>query len=318
MAVSTAPTVAPAIPWEKSQPQSKSSPTRKVNPLQVIAVAAIVLLALAGIWRATHQSATGQFVKVVTARQDIPAGARLGFMTVSYLDVPKAFATGDMIIELNDVNNRVARTFIPSGEPVLTSYLFPNHDGLSLSLENDERAITLQLNDDALVDHAIAPDDRVDILAISSKEGERYTKTICQNARVLMSAPKEQLLARHMGNATNNKITIAVTPQLAEIVTEAAETGKIRLVLRNHLTRTDQHLLGAEPRDLLPAKALVDSKPSHPELNVSEQKTALLPPPVMSIPTLPAMLEPPAESVKKWLVEVFLGDHKESYDVPKM
>jgi Flp pilus assembly protein CpaB len=319
MVASPLPNVAPVLAWDKNQSQLKSK-RKKANPSMVVAAIAIGVLGLSGIWRASHQSASSEFVKVVAARGDISAGTRLGFMSVSYLDVPKAYATRDMLVSLNSINDRVTRTFVPAGEPIVNSDLFPGHDGLSVSLENDERAITLKLGDDALVDHAIVPDDHVDVLAVSSKDGKQYTKTICQDARVLMAAPKEQLFVRHMSGSTSSQITLAVVPQLAETITEAIEAGKIRLVLRNRLSRSNQHLLGAEPQDILPASAL--AKPDTSD-KVQEHKAAPKPAePVATICALPPPPPPVAPPIAdaacapmQWLVEVFAGNQKESHAV---
>jgi len=314
MAASTASSVTPVLAWDKSQVQVKTQ-RKKSNPLVVVAVAAIALLALSGVWRATHQAPPGQFIKVVTAGQDLPAGARLGFMKVKFLDVPKSLVTRDMVLKLDDVNDRVIRTFIPVGEPILLSDMFPGHNGLSVSLENDERALTLQLSDDALVDHSIRPDDRVDVLCTSAHDGKQYTKTICQDAKVLMAAPKEQILARHLGSSANNKITLAVTPQVAEVITEAAETGKLRVVLRNHLGRSSQHLLGAEPNDLLPSRALIAESIKAAKLSVHSE---LVPPPALP-PMPPLTTNPPDEEDAgpvQWLVDVFTGSKKVTYGVP--
>jgi len=315
MAASTASNVAPVLAWDKNQAQANKPLRKKSNPLMVVAVLAIVLLGVSGIWRAMHQAPPGQFIKVITAGLDLPPGSRLGFMKVKFLDIPKPLVTKNMVLNLNDVDDRVVRTFVAAGEPILNSDLLPGHEGLSVSLENDERAITLQLPDDALVDHAILPDDRVDVLAVTTKDGNHYTKTICQDARVLMSAPKEQMLARHLGGSANNKITMAVSPQLAEFVTEAAETGKIRLVLRNRLGRSSQHLLGAEPNDLLPAKALATAGLN--PANLSVHSIVLPAPPPMPMPT-PSAAAPLAAVTGpvQWLVEVFSGSHKETYGVP--
>jgi Flp pilus assembly protein CpaB len=312
MAVSTAPTVAPVLAWDKNQAQIKPPQRKKSNPLMTVAVVAILLLAASGIWRSMHQAPAGKFVKVVTAGRDLPAGSRLGFMKLKFLDVPKELTTEDMITSLSDVNDRVTRTFVPAGEPILFPDLFPGHDGLAVSLENDERALTLQLTDDALVDHTILPDDRVDVLVVSSQNGKHYTKTICQSARVLMASSKEQLLARHVGTSSNNKITLALTPQLAEVVTEAAATGKVNLVLRNRLARSRQHLLGVEPKDLLPNKALAADAPKPPKLSVA---SVLLPAPPPPMPEKVNAPLPPMTPVE-WLVDVFTGSKKDTYGVP--
>ncbi len=136
MAVSNLSTQGPVLAWDKAQAQV-IAPKKSGNQLTIVAVIVILLLALSGIWRFTHQSKPQQFVQVVSAGRDIPAGTRLGFMAVRYLEVPKAFATQTMVRSLNDVNDRVTRTFIPQGEPILETDLFPGHNGLSYSLEND-------------------------------------------------------------------------------------------------------------------------------------------------------------------------------------
>ncbi len=314
MAAPTAPNLAAVTSWDKSVSQLKPA-RKKNNSLTLIAVVAIVLLAVSGVWRATHQAAPGQFVQVVAPRRDLPPGTRLGFMSVSFLAVPKCFATKDMITSLNDIDGRVTRSFLSGGEPITIDMLFPGHDGLSLNLETHERAITLALSDDAAVDHAIAPDDRVDVLAVSAKDGKRFTKTICQDARVLMAVPKEATLGRSNQSA-NNLITLAVTPDLAEAITEAAETGKIRFVLRNRLSRVEQQLNGASLDDLLPAVAKTDKIiATKAAREAAAGRVAALPPPPIP-PQIELDTEPGAGPLQ-WMVDIFAGSHKERVGVPQ-
>jgi Flp pilus assembly protein CpaB len=315
MAASTAPSATPTMSsWDKV-PTLKPS-RKKSNPLFVIALVAVVVLGASGFWRATHTAPAMPMVKVVSAIKDIPAGTRLGFLAVRYLDVPKKFATTDMITSLNDINGHVTRTFLQGGEPIQAFMLFPGHDGLSMNLDTHERAITLQLNDDTTVDHSIQPDDVVDILAVSNKDGKKYTKTICQAARVVMAAPKEQLLSRTSGTV-NNMVTLAVAPEMAETITEAMETGKIRLLLRNRLSRVQHHLAGVKPEDLLPTSAQRDDK-----LIAAPLAMAVPPPPVKADFQAPTFVEPPDTAYRNaeplgWIVEMFKGGHKESLSVPE-
>jgi Flp pilus assembly protein CpaB len=318
MAASTAPNVTPVMSsWDKV-PSLKPA-RKKGNPLFLVALAGIVLLGASGLWRASHTAPAMPMVKVVSAARDIPAGVRLGFMAVRYLDVPRKLATPDMVTSLGDINGRVARTFLKVGEPIQAWMLFSDRGGLAMNLETHERALTLQLNDDTIVDHSIQPDDVVDIIAISTKDGKKYTKTIAQAARVVMAVPKEQMLSRAAG-AASNMITLAVTPDMAEAITEATEAGKIRLLLRNRLSRVQQHLAGATPDDILPLSALQDEKarlkaplamavpppppPSKSELNPQ----SFAPPPVFA---------PQNRGPLEWIVEVFSGGHKESVSVPE-
>jgi Flp pilus assembly protein CpaB len=211
-----------------------------------------------------------------------------------------------MLVSLNDASGRVTKTYIRAGEPLQQYMLFPGRDGLSANLETHERAITLQLEDDALIDHSIQPDDRVDLLVVSSNQNKKYTKTICQDVRVVMTAPKEQVLA-HSINTPTNKITLAVQPDQAELITEAIEAGKVRLALRSHLSRTEQHLLGANSDDLLPVPAQTT-----PKSTISE-KTAVLPPP----PPPETVTDEQEKNPLLWTVEMIMGNKKETYAVPE-
>jgi Flp pilus assembly protein CpaB len=310
MAVSTArPSVTPLVSWDKAQQQTKPAP-KKSSPMLTAVVVAIIVLAIVGLWRAFNKPAAGQSVQVMSARNDIPVGSRLGITNITFLDVPKQYLSSDMIVSLNDATGRVARTFIPAGEPIKDYMLFRGSGGLSSNIDIHERAITLQLDDDALVDHAIMPEDRVDILVVSSKKDKKFTKTVCQAVRVLMTSPKEQMNSRR--GASGNKITLAVPPDLAEIVNEATEVGKIRLTLRSRLSRIEQKLTGAKPEDLIPASASLDDPIFEPiaTTHVSSQLIPA-PPPALTMP--PA----PAPDPVQWMVEVISGNHRENYAVPE-
>lgn len=314
MAVASASKTASVLAWDKAQANIKPSRPRNQQALSGIAIIVILLLSAAGLWRAYHSPKPGQWVQVIAAGRDIPAGVRLGFTTVRFLDVPKPFVTTSMVTSLNDITNRVTKTFIPAGEPIDTSMLMSRSEGLSFNLENHERAITLALNDDSMVDHLILPQDLVDVLAITTNnEGKKYTKTISQSVRVLISPAKEQLLARSGASNDANRITLAVSPGQAEAITEAVEVGKVRLVLRNRLAPLAQTLSGAQLGDLLPASA------SAPQPVISPLPTLTLPtPPPLTADNSPidhalGNVVPPLQ----WLVEVVSGSHKESYGVPQ-
>lgn len=313
MAASTVrPSVTPLVSWDKTQQQAKPA-AKKSNPLLMVIAIAVVLLLASGLFRMLHKPNKGQWVEVVAARGDIPAGCTLGITNVTFTSVPKQFCSSDMIVSLNNATGRVTRSFIPAGEPIKNFMVFQGHESLSGNLETHERAITLKLDDDALVDHAIMPDDRVDILVVSTKNDKKYTKTICQAVRVLMTSSRDELIRHHGSN--NNKITLALTPDMAEIVNEAAETGKIRLALRSRLSRIEQKLAGVGPDQLFPAAALESPSTAGANNTIAEISQPQLPPP----PGLsPVELQPAAPpNPIQWMVEVISGNHKDTYAVPQ-
>jgi Flp pilus assembly protein CpaB len=291
---------------------------KKMSPLSVIAVVGILLLTLSALWRFSHSSQHQDTLKIVVAARDLPPGVSIGLTELRYLDVPKQFINREMTGSLNDVVGRDTRTFIAAGEPVRQYMVFRASGGLSRNLAPDERALTLQLGDDALVDHTVKPDDRVDVLVVSAKDSNKYTKTICQLARVLMTAPKEEMLARHLSSSVMNKITLGVTAQSAEEITEASEVGKIRLVLRPKTSKRQDVLEGANQDDLLPRSAFVRRTTGSTQLaqeadaaDVASGTAAAHAPAADKVVPLP----PPPESPVEWLVQVISGSHKETVSV---
>ncbi|HEY9773649.1 MAG TPA: Flp pilus assembly protein CpaB [Planktothrix sp.] len=311
-ALSASSTTAPSFNWEKANASFKQ-PARKRNPFLLIAVVATIVLAVSGVWRAMHTTKPMAVVKVLSAAHDLPAGAKIGFTSVKFNDVPKIYVTPDMVTSLSWASGRTTRTFVAAGEPLRADDIFANRHGVAGTLESYERAITLQLPDDALVDHSIAPDDLVDALVVTTKDGKKYTKTVSQLARVLVVACKEQSVSRHNSNAAN-KITLAVAPDLAESLTEAAEAGKVRLILRNRLSRTQSRLAGVGEDDLLPASAFAKkspwqvAQPAPAKVERVKTPTATIAPPP---PLVPTELSEPLQ----WMVDVFSGSKKESYGV---
>jgi len=310
-----------SLNWDK-QPAPLKQLGKKSNPLIFIAGAATVVLCISGTWRAMHQTAPQEWIKVVGAADDVPAGTKLAFVSLRYVSVPKRFAGKDMSTSLSDVAGHMAKTFIPKGEPIKADMVFLNRNGFSYNLETHERAITIELPDDALVDHEIVPDDRVDVLVVSTKGESKYTKTICQNVRVLLSVPKEQMQARKSGG--NNRITLATTADAAEALTEAAEVGKIRLVLRNKLSIVAQDLPGAQPDDLLPASAfeqppaIAGSSRGDKPVSISVP-TEVQPPPALKL-IADAGQSSVAQVLKpiEWVVEMISGNKKETCSVPAL
>ncbi|MBU6455420.1 MAG: Flp pilus assembly protein CpaB [Cyanobacteria bacterium REEB67] len=322
---SLATTLTPVANWDKKTSEIKAS-KKKPNPILLVLVVLLIVLVGSAIFRASHHAPTEQFVQVVTCNRDVPPGVRLGLMNLRFLPVPKNYVTDDMVTSLNYAADSVARTYIAQGEPISRVQLFGKKDTLANVLETHERAITLQMNDDALIDHCLNPDDRVDVLCVSSnKDGQKFTRTIAVDARVLMCVPKEQLLARRLGNASANMVTLAVTPDLTEAISEAVEVGKIRLVLRNRLTRVEPHLKGVGPDDLLPASAFLAKKdevlPANAAVPGAPSLPVIAPPDLKPVETNPNSPENALSAITtaqpvQWMIEMFSGSHKDVCGVP--
>ncbi len=205
------------------------------RPTVLVIMAVIALLAI-GVLKNIFKPNASTTVLVVGAQKDLLPGTRIGYTSCHYLQIPKAYFTPGMMDSSQAAVGRVVKYFIPMGEPITDSVLYTGRDTISANFENHERAITLSLDDDALLDHTINPGDTVDVLATVSKGDKKYTKTIGQSIRVLMAIPKEALASNAIRSNERNHITLAATPQLSELLTEAKEVGKIHLVLRSRLS----------------------------------------------------------------------------------
>jgi Flp pilus assembly protein CpaB len=321
--MAAAPTSASPLSASKLRDKANSARLKgkKANPVQIIALVAVLLLCASGVWRAAHQTSSTKMVKVLAAAKDIPSGSKIGFMMLRYIDIPRDLRTRDMVVSLSAVVDHQCRTFLSAGEPIRSGEFFGSKEGISANLTSNERAITLQLSEDEMVDHAIAPDDLVDVISLGNKDGKKYAKTICQAARVLTVAPREQLLARRLAGASN-RITLAVSPEMSELVSEAAEMGKVRLVLRGRSNRAQEVLSGSGIDDLIPASVLKEeAKAAQAKADAAATKST----PTTDLPPPPPLVQNnQAENIVEenkdpigWVVQMISGSKKESISVPQ-
>lgn len=302
------------------------------SPLTLILVALLVVLAGATVFKAMTPKPVVQTMNVVGAGQDILPGTRISYNNLHYVAVPASFEKEGLFAKNNMVVGRIARTFISKGEPLHETSLLKEGQTLSQQLETHERAISLKLDDEALVDHGIAGGDKVDVIFTATKEGKKYTKTICQNLPVIFSLPKEAVKSKSLQGHDASRITLAVTPEQAEILSQAEETGRIRLVLRNRLSTVEPKSYGIAEDDLLPAKAQSPAQPSLPAtvpspipFNNNLQQAALPtltdptqippPPPLFDINQVKTM--PEVKKAADWVVEVFTGNRRETHEFPR-
>lgn len=271
------------------------------------------------------KAAPVETVQVVGAGQDIMPGTRISYGSLHYVTVPMSYYQEDMFAKNNLVVGRIARDFVAKGEPLTAASLMPKGQTLSQQVETHERAVSLKLDDEALVDHGIVCGDKVDVLFTTSKDGKKYTRTICQNLPVIYSLPKEGLKSKGLQGNDAARITLAVTPEQAEILAQAEETGRIKLALRNRLSVTAPHSYGVSEDDLLPAKALTASVPAPVASTAPAPAAASFepiapppPPPFVMPPTLNEVASrPEVRKAAQWVVEVFTGNRRETHEFPR-
>ncbi|HMY55047.1 MAG TPA: Flp pilus assembly protein CpaB [Candidatus Obscuribacter sp.] len=317
----------PLLQRERLSLQKSATKPPRMSPVTMVIVGLILVLLLASLGKTffAPKAAPVETVQVVGAGQDIMPGSRINYSSLHYITVPRSYFHEDMFAKNNLVVGRIARAYVAKGEPLLAASLMPKGQTLSQQVETHERAVSLKLDDEALVDHGIVCGDKVDVLFTTSKDGKKYTRTICQNLPVIYSLPKEALKSKSLQGNDAARITLAVTPEQAEILAQAEETGRIKLALRNRLSVTAPHSYGVSEEDLLPAKALTASAAAPAPVQTATapstanfESIAPPPPPFIMPPTFNEVASrPEVKKAAQWVVEVFTGNRRETHEFPR-
>lgn len=173
---------------------------------------------------------------VYVAVRDIDAGTRLTSEMLKKTDWPSGSMPAGSFQDGELLRNRVLKTHLVTGEPVLESKLAPigTSGGLSGVIAEGKRAITVRVNDVIGVAGFALPGNLVDILVSAKDENQKpFSKLVLEQILVLA-------IAQDVGrDDTKPKVVTAVTlevsPEQAEILDLARNIGTLSLALRNQV-----------------------------------------------------------------------------------
>ncbi len=227
--------------------------------LTVLVVSLVFALVISGIFyqvlaraRAGAVGAAPADLKdLVVAAKPLPVGATIKPGDVKVIKVPAAHFPSGGVSRVEEVLDRPVVSNILMDEPVHLGRLAERGSGLGLApiIPPGMRAVSIRVDQVVGVSGFVLPGMRVDVLLTGSPpSGEgKVTVTVLQNIQVLSAGQAIEPDARgHAMNATT--VTLLVTPQQAEILTLAANEGRLQLVLRNG---TDQQLTQTEGQSTL-------------------------------------------------------------------
>jgi pilus assembly protein CpaB len=193
-----------------------------------------------GVYRAlqtTKEESRVPMRAVVVAAADVREGSSLDKTMLEVREWPVAtvpdgaFGTPDSLV------GRVARVAVFKGEPLVPGRLAPlgSGAGLEVKITPGKRAMAIRINDVAGIAGMIQPNSRVDVLVTlrddAQQQGRQVAKLFMENMRVLsVGTQVERGEDGKPINATTT--TLEVTPQEAERLAVASNTGTIQLVLR--------------------------------------------------------------------------------------
>lgn len=190
-------------------------------------------------------------VSVLVAKRDIPPGTPIDSEGLEVNIIPKKSAQPQAVTSLDRVSGAVAIAPISKGEQVTLNKLgyVKQRGGLAAMTPAGRRAITISADNVSTLVGMLKPGDYVDVIAIVSvpSESEEVKKApqmkvfpLFQNVLVLaVGQETETMLKFEVKSGQEGKkelsslITVALTPQEANLIAFVQEQGKIRLVLRS-------------------------------------------------------------------------------------
>lgn len=231
---------------------------RAVAMLVASGILGLVAATMAATWLQQRAVAAD---KVVVAAVDIQLGSRLDAQMLRVAQWPAGSVPPGAFTDPRALQDRVVRTSLLPGEPVLQSKLAPvgTQGGLSAVIAPGARAITVRVNDVIGVAGFALPGNYVDILVSTQADGagseqRQISKIVLQHILVLavaQEASRDETRPRVV-----NAVTLEVTPEQAEKLDLARSIGTLSLVLRNQMDRTEVALPGVMKPQLLEGRGI--------------------------------------------------------------
>ena len=215
------------------------------------------------------QQATSSANKLVVAVSDIDLGSRLTPAMLKSVEWPANSMPKGAFTTPAELDSRVLRSSVLSGEPVLESKLAPvgSKGGLSAVVAEGKRAMTVRVNDVVGVAGFALPGNYVDIIVSTQEDNTKSGNRDQQISKIVLEHILVLAIAQEVGrDETKPKVvsavTVEVTPEQAERLDLARSVGTLSLVLRNQvdlkLAGTDgitkAKLLNAPPEPIVTAE----------------------------------------------------------------
>jgi pilus assembly protein CpaB len=224
----------------------------------LIAAAAVVL---ASQW--VGRQAAMATKQVAVAAVDIQIGSRLTGQMMRAAPWPSGSIPEGAAEDTEALVDRVAKTAILKGEPILEGKLAPvgTTGGLSAIVAEGKRAMTVRVNDVVGVAGFALPGNYVDIMVNTQEEGaasyQNQDKSVSKIVleHILVLAVAQEAGRDETKPKVVNAVTLEVTPEQAELLDLARSVGTLSLVLRNQVDPEAVATLGATKDKLLGKRA---------------------------------------------------------------
>jgi pilus assembly protein CpaB len=216
---------------------------RRNRTLLVLLVAvslasAATLLVYRAVTRIPERQVEVASVFVAVASEDLPVGTMLTKEQVKVVGWPKSSPVEGSFTSPDAVVGRGLIQSVKANEPLTENKLAPLASGAGLppSIPPGMRALSVRVNDVIGVAGFTVPGTRVDVLVTLRNNDTTMSRAVVSNIQVLTAGTRyDQEQSKNGQPIPTTVVTLMVTPEDAERITLAENSGAITLVLRNPL-----------------------------------------------------------------------------------
>jgi pilus assembly protein CpaB len=175
-------------------------------------------------------------------------------MALSTAQWPVQTAPANAYASIDSVSGRVTSVAVFKGEPIVPGRLAPvgSGPGLEIKIPPGQRAMAVRINDVAGISGLLQPNSRVDVLVtINEGNNEKAVAKLFMSNMLVLSVGTE-VQRDYQGKPINaTTVTLAVTPEEAERLAIAMNSGTLQLVLRGYGDPDSVRTKGANSADVL-------------------------------------------------------------------
>ncbi len=211
-----------------------------INKEDRLILLSILCAVLAGVsafawltWKEKNLLSGMQPVKVIAASKLIPSKSRIDAGMVEWMEIPKRYITAAHITDFKQAKGKLAIVPFIKGEPVLANKLMEEGEQLNTAIPDGMRAVSVSVNEETGVGFMIKAGDNVDVLVTMEIQENGKSKMI--TAAIIQAARVAAVGNEFNGSQKNEKyasVTLALTPEDAELLSFAREKGRVSLALR--------------------------------------------------------------------------------------
>ncbi len=184
-------------------------------------------------------------VKVVVAAKYIPAWSKIDKDNVKLIEIPKKFMTKAHIVKIDKLKNQISMVPFIENEPILANKLTDKGEQLNVAIPSGLRAVSVAVDEESGVGYMIKPGDSVDVVLTyqdktpDGKQKLMVTATVLQDVKIVAVGNDFSFTKK---SASYSSITLALTPEEAEMLIFARERGRISFSLRPLGDRTKEKI----------------------------------------------------------------------------